>query len=110
MADNTNKVEDKVEEAAVSAEVSAKDTVAKDNSKKDAKKAAAKKDKVSFKEKLSKFWRSNKSELKKIVWYSRKDTLNSTLLVLVCLIICSVVVSILDLGFSSAIMALGKLL
>lgn len=105
MADNINKVEDKADEAVVSAEVPAKD-----DSKKSDKKNAAKKNKVSFKEKLSKFWRSNKSELKKIVWYSRKDTINSTFLVLVCLVICSIVVSILDLGFSSAIMALGKLL
>ncbi len=105
MADNINKVEDKADEAVVSAEAPAKD-----DSKKSDKKNAAKKNKISFKEKLSKFWRSNKSELKKIVWYSRKDTINSTFLVLVCLVICSIVVSILDLGFSSAIMALGKLL
>ena len=60
-------------------------------------------------EKLKKFWKSYKSELKKITWYSRKQTFNSTLLVLVCMVIAAAFIGILDLGFSKGIEGLGAL-
>ena len=78
--------------------------------KKDVKKAASKKNKVSFKEKLSKFFRDYKSEMKKITWYGLKPTINSTLLVLAAIVICSAFISLLDLGFSKALLGLGKLM
>ncbi len=69
-----------------------------------------KKDKPSFFKKIGDFFRACKSELKKIVWYSKQDTFNSTLLVVIVLIVCSAAISLLDYGFSSAVSALGKLL
>ena len=66
--------------------------------------------KPSLGSRISKFWREYKSELKKIVWYSRKETINSTILVLISIIVFSVVISALDLGFSSALLALGRLI
>ena len=60
-------------------------------------------------EKLKKFWKNYKSELKKITWYSRKQTFNSTLLVLVCMVIAAAFIGILDLGFSKGIEGLGAL-
>ncbi len=63
-----------------------------------------------LREKLKKFWKNYKSELKKITWYSRKQTLYSTLLVLVCIIVAATFVGILDYGFSMAIEGLGKIM
>ena len=60
-------------------------------------------------EKIKKFWKSYKSELKKITWYSRKQTFNSTLLVLVCMVIAAVFIGVIDLGFSKGIEGLGSL-
>ena len=60
-------------------------------------------------EKIKKFWKSYKSELKKITWYSRKQTFTSTLLVLVCMGISAVFIGLLDLGFSKGIEGLGML-
>lgn len=65
---------------------------------------------VRLREKLKKFWKNYKSELKKITWYSRKQTLYSTLLVLVCIIVAATFVGILDYGFSMAIEGLGKIM
>ena len=60
-------------------------------------------------EKLKKFWKNYKSELKKITWYSRKQTFNSTLLVLGCMVIAAVFIGVIDLGFSKGIEGLGTL-
>ena len=60
-------------------------------------------------EKIKKFWKSYKSELKKITWYSRKQTFTSTLLVLVCMGVSAVFIGLLDLGFSKGIEGLGML-
>lgn len=49
---------------------------------------------------LKKFWKMMKSELKKVTWYSRKQTFNSTLLVIVCMVSAGVVLGVLDFGFS----------
>lgn len=77
--------------------------------KKEAKKPA-KSNKVPFTAKIGNFFRACKSELKKIVWYSKKDTFNSTLLVVIVLIVCSAAISLLDYGFSQAIKLLAKAL
>jgi len=60
-------------------------------------------------ERIKKFWKSYKSELKKITWYSRKQTFTSTLLVLACMGISAVFIGLLDLGFSKGIEGLGML-
>ena len=60
-------------------------------------------------ERIKKFWKSYKSELKKITWYSRKQTFTSTLLVLVCMGISAIFIGVLDFGFSKGIEGLGML-
>lgn len=58
---------------------------------------------------INKFLRDYKSELKKIVWYDRKSTIRSSIIVVVAVIVSAVVLGALDFGFSQALMALGKL-
>jgi len=99
MAELENK---KVEEEAVEEKAVVSD--------KKEKKAAAKKAKTSFKEKFVKFFKDNKSELKKIVWYGKKATFNSTVLVVVSIVVASAIISGLDYAFSNALMAIGKLI
>ena len=60
-------------------------------------------------ERIKKFWKSYKSELKKITWYSRKQTFTSTLLVLVCMAVSAIFIGVLDFGFSKGIEGLGML-
>ncbi|MBP5256428.1 MAG: preprotein translocase subunit SecE [Clostridia bacterium] len=67
-------------------------------------------DKPGLGAKISKFFKDLKSELKKIVWFGKEQTAKSTGLVLIALVVCSAVISLLDLGFSSLIMWLGKLI
>ncbi len=85
-------------------EVSEKETKVKDEKKK-----APKVSKPGIGERVKKFFKDYKSELKKVVWYSKKQTLKSTGLVLVALIVVSAVISLLDLGLSNLIMEIGKL-
>ena len=91
------------------ADIEKKDAQAIDEKKTD-KKPAAKKDKPSFFEKVKKFWREYKSELKKVVWLSPKQTLNNTVLVIVAVAVVSVFIGLLDLAFSTGLVALGKLI
>ena len=72
--------------------------------------AVEKKDKPSFIERVKKFWREYKSELKKVVWATRESTLKNTLIVAVAVIVVGACIGILDFAFSSGIVALGKLL
>jgi len=60
----------------------------------------------SIKEKLEvakQFLREVKTELKKVTWPSRKDTLSATLVVLVAVFIIAIFLGIVDLGLSNAI-------
>ncbi len=95
MADTENKVEEVESE---------KDTAAKDESKK-----AAKVRKPGLGSGIKKFFKDYKSEMKKVVWYSKKQTIKSTGLVLVCLVVVSAVISLLDVGLNGLIMWLGGL-
>ena len=70
----------------------------------------AEKKKVSIWSKIAKFFRELKSELKKVVWFGRKPTIQSTILVVVVLVIASLVISMLDYGFHNALMALGRMI
>ena len=94
MADKTNKTE----EAALK------------ESKKAEKPAKPAKEKGAFFKKIALFFRENKAELKKIVWYGKSQTVKTTGVVLVAMVICSAAVSLLDFGFSSVISALSRLL
>ena len=59
---------------------------------------------------MGKFFREYKSELKKVVWATKEQTLNNFVLVLVSVVITGVCVGVLDLVFNSGITALGKLI
>ena len=61
---------------------------------------------IIFREKVSKFLRVYKSEMKKIVWLPWDQTRKSTLVVLVVLAICATVICLLDLGLFEGITAL----
>ncbi len=82
----------------------------KDNTKAD-KKKDSKNSKPGFGRKMLKFFKDCKSEItKKIVWYSKKQLVKSTALVLVCLVVISAVVCLFDLGISRLIMWVGRLI
>ena len=68
------------------------------------------KKKDSFGKCTAKFFREYKSELKKVVWSTPKQTLNNTILVAVSVIVVSLGVGILDFAFSAGLTALGKLI
>lgn len=57
---------------------------------------------------FKRFWKTMKSELKKVTWFSRKQTYTSTLLVLVVMVISAIVIGALDLGFSKGLEALAN--
>lgn len=62
-----------------------------------------------FKEKVQNFFRSIKSELKKVVWSSKQDVKKNTLVVLIFVAAFAVLIGLLDFLFSKGIIALGKL-
>ncbi len=86
-------------------EVSEKETKVKDEKKK-----SPKSNKPGFGERVKKFFKDYKSELKKIVWFGKKQTIKSTGVVIVALVIVSAVVSLLDIGLNALIMEIGKLI
>lgn len=59
--------------------------------------------------KITKFFKDYKSEFKKIVWPSKEDTLRMSAVVIVAIVVASVAIFLLDLGFSNAFAALGSL-
>ncbi len=67
--------------------------------KQPAKKPVKKKENKFFRA-IAKFFRDYKSELKKIVWCSKKQLLNNTWVVLVCMVVVAAVTGALDFGFS----------
>ena len=66
--------------------------------------------KTPFTQKVAKFFREYKSEIKKISWSSRSQTMNNTWVVLVCMVALAVVVGLVDFGVSKGIVALGSLI
>jgi len=82
----------------------------KEDKVKDEKKKSPKSNKPGFGEKVKKFFKDYKSELKKIVWFGKKQTIKSTGVVIVALVIVSAVVSLLDIGLNALIMEIGKLI
>lgn len=87
-----------------------KKEAAVEEKKTDSKPAPAKKNKVPFTQKVAKFFREYKSELKKVVWATPQQTLNNTILVAVAVVITSVCIGVLDFAFSTGLTALGKLI
>lgn len=66
--------------------------------------------KTPFTQKVAKFFREYKSEIKKISWSSGKQTMNNTWVVLVCAIVIAVVVGVVDFGVNQGLVALGSLI
>ena len=64
---------------------------------------------VTKQSKITKFFKDYKSEFKKIVWPSKEDTLRMSVVVIVAIVVASVAIFLLDLGFSNAFAALGNL-
>lgn len=67
------------------------------------------KNKKSLGEKIGHFFRSYKSEVKKIVWCPWKQVQKNTLVVLGLVIACAVAICALDYGFSTGLSALHSL-
>ena len=58
---------------------------------------------------LKEAWRGFKSEVKKIVWPSGKQTFKNFFVVLVVLVICAILIGVLDYAFANGMSALTKL-
>lgn len=61
--------------------------------------AVGAKKKTGFFGKIGKFFRETKSEMKKIVWPSRKQLVNNTLVVIATVFVIGIVIWVLDLIF-----------
>jgi len=70
----------------------------------------AKKKKFNLFDKIAKFFREYRSELKKIVWYGRNATIKSTILVVCVIVIAAAVIGALDFVFSNILLSLGRLM
>ena len=70
----------------------------------------AKANKPSLGAKIKKAWKEFKAEFKKIVWSSKKNTFNNTVLVIVSMVVVAVCIGVLDYAFSSLLTALGGLI
>ena len=85
-----------------------------ENEKKVEQAAQAKKDKKSEKKpgifaRIGKWFRDMKSELKKVQWPTRKQTINNTLIVIACVIVVGVFIGLFDLVAQQAIsLLLGR--
>ena len=60
-------------------------------------------------EKVGKFFRALKSEMKKIVWFSWKDTRKSSIVVIVAVVLIAIVIGVLDFAFNNGIKLLYDL-
>ena len=60
-------------------------------------------------EKVGKFFRALKSEMKKIVWFSWKDTRKSSIVVIVAVVLIAIVIGVLDYAFNNGIKLLYNL-
>ena len=58
---------------------------------------------------LMKFFRETKSELKKVSWPTKKQLLHNTLIIVVFIAIATIILSILDVGFSWLFSVITKL-
>ena len=83
-----------------------KNVAVKAEKPKKAKKQKAKKEKT---RKASKFFADLKSEMKKITWYSKKDTVKSSGLVIAVLVVFAIILGAVDWSFGSLIALLGSL-
>lgn len=68
-----------------------------------------KSDKPSLFSRIAAFFRSIKSEIKKISWSPAGDVRKNTIVVLVVLIVCAIALAVVDFVFLQGITALGNL-
>ena len=94
---------EKLEQAAENA-APAPEKPAKTEKKKDTK--AEKKSKPGFFARIGKWFKEMKSELKKVQWPTRKQTINNTVIVIVCCIIVGICIWVFDALAGSVITAL----
>lgn len=91
-----------------------KNTTNEENSapSKDAKaeKSKKKSDKPSLGSRIKTFFRSYKSEIRKITWESPKEVFRNTLLVIVCMVIVAALIALLDFLFQHALSGLTTLI
>ena len=66
--------------------------------------------KPSFFARIGKWFREMRSELKKVVWPSRKQLINNTLIVLGAVLVVGIIVFLFDLAASEAVSLLGKVI
>ncbi len=91
-----------------------KDTVkevkeaAKETAKKEVSKAKPKK--PSIFSRIGAWFKSCKSEMKKVVWASWSSVKSNTLMVLICIIVVSAVIGLVDYLFSQGFTILGRLI
>ena len=69
----------------------------------------AKKEKKPLGQRIGHFFRSYKSEIKKIVWSPWKQVRKNSLVVLALVVACAAVICALDLAFSEALLSLAEL-
>ena len=96
-------------EAAVEVAEEVKETEKTVDKKEKSKKATPKKNKIGLGQRISKFFKDYKSELKKIVWLSPKTTFQYTGLVLVMMVIVSAFIFALDTVFGQLLLLVSKL-
>jgi len=59
---------------------------------------------------MEKYLRETRSEVKKVIWPNRQQILNNTLVTVICIVVVSVFIGILDLGFTKGLQWLLGLL
>ncbi len=70
---------------------------------------AEEKTKLSFGEKIKKFFKDNKSEFKKISWPDKKDTTKKTIMVIGSIVIVGAAIFAVDTGFNTLFTRLTNL-
>ena len=75
----------------------------------DIKKAKEQKEKVKLGDRVKKFFKDYKSELKKVVWPTRAQVIKNTSVVLFAIIFMAVIIGVLDLAFGFGINLLTNL-
>ena len=68
-----------------------------------------KKEKKSIRETVSRSFRDMRGEMKKVVWPTRKQAMNNTLVVLIFMVIMGIVIGVFDISLSALIaLVLGR--
>lgn len=65
--------------------------------------------KPKFRERVKKFLREYKSELKKVVWSSKSDVIKNTKIVVIGIVVIAVAVGLVDIGLGALIDLIGKI-